>query len=139
MSRTGLFARIAAAALGTIAFAAGCNAIVGNGDIDFATDSGAADATTALEASAESGATQETQDAGYDAPEAIDDASTQVSPPDAACEAGTKICSGVCRSFDDPGYGCGPTHCSPCEVPNAFAGCAASDATVASGGNVGLG
>ena len=137
MSGTRLLARIAAAALGTIAFAAGCNAIVGNGDIDFATDGGAPDATTAPEASAESGPTQETQDAGYDAPEAIDDASPEASPPDAACEAGTKLCAGACRGFDDPGYGCGPTHCSPCEVANAFAGCAAIDAGVDGGAHVG--
>lgn len=137
MSGTRLLARIAAAALGTIAFAAGCNAIVGNGDIDFATDGGAPDATTAPEASAESGPTQETQDAGYDAPEAIDDASPEASPPDAACEAGTKLCAGACRGFEDPGYGCGPTHCSPCEVANAFAGCAAIDAGVDGGAHVG--
>ncbi len=122
--------RLAAVAFGMIASGAACNALVGNGDIEFADDAGT-DATTAREASPES-SVDAGPDAGDDAPDAVD-ASPMTGTLDAGCEAGTKACA-VCAAFDDPGYGCGPTHCSPCEVPNADPGCSAPDGGPDGGG-----
>jgi hypothetical protein len=123
---------VAAAAFGAMALPMACNAIVGNEDIRFERDAEGSDATTTVEASVESGVTadagNEGGDAQYDAPDTADappDASEAA--PDAECEAGTKACTGICVTLDDPGYGCGPTHCSPCELSNAVAGCGALD------------
>ena len=122
---------VAATSAGAMALA--CNAIVGNEDIRFGSDAGGVDATTIAEAGVESGVTAEAGsergDAGYDAPPDAADATPDAGDAglEAACEAGTKACAGACVTLDDPGYGCGPTHCSPCELPNAVAGCGAPD------------
>ncbi len=123
-----------AAASSAIALGVACNAIVGNGDIRFSVEAGSPDATTGAEASVESGTTL---DAGVDetSVEGIDADAAPEAAADAAfsCEAGTKLCAGSCVDFDDPGYGCGPTHCSPCELANAVAGCGLADGGVDGG------
>jgi hypothetical protein len=134
--RSGPKAFGAGAAFGAIVLGLACNAIVGNGDIQFVAEAGAFDATTVIEASVESGAARveaSVEDAGSDALEAaaLPEASAMV---EAGCEAGTKPCAGLCVAFDDPAYGCGPTHCSPCELLNAVAGCAAADGGADGGG-----
>jgi hypothetical protein len=55
------------------------------------------------------------------------EASASKTPPPASVDAGTvaqcdadqKRCSGACVAIDDPQYGCGPTDCTPCDVPYA--------------------
>ncbi len=125
--------------LGAMALAPACNAIVGNGDIQFASDGGpGADATAGGDASAETAAP--TRDGGDDdAPSRRGDAdATDVEDADATapedggaieagCEAGTKRCGGLCAAVDDPAYGCGAKSCAPCELPNAVASCALGD------------
>ena len=54
--RSGPKAFGAGAAFGAIVLGLACNAIVGNGDIQFVAEAGAFDATTVIEASVESGA-----------------------------------------------------------------------------------
>jgi hypothetical protein len=121
-----------------MALAVACNAIVGNGDIQFVKEDAGAPDATAVEASVESGVTAEAaaEDAGYDAADVADAPPEATALVEAECEAGAKACGGACVSLDDPGYGCGPTHCSPCELPNAFAGCSAPDGGVDGGGPV---
>ena len=126
-----------AAAFGAIALGAACNALVGNDDIRIATEAGSPDATTLVEASFDAGVTTMDVEVAEAAPAAAPPDAAAESGVDAAvaCEAGTKFCpsAGKCVDFDDPGYGCGPTHCSPCELPNAIAGCAAPDGGVDAG------
>jgi hypothetical protein len=113
--------------LGAVALASACNAIVGNGDLPFATDAGTGgDATAGVDARAETAALardagggdrgSEPPDVGGASPEAMAD-------PDAACPDGTKRCGTLCAALDDPAYGCSATGCAPCELPNAVAGC----------------
>jgi hypothetical protein len=112
---------------------AACNALVGNGDIDFAVEAGPPDATTTPDAHVEASMA--------DAPPPLADASDAAAAAeagpglldasDAGCPQGTKACGGRCVSLDDPGYGCGATACDPCELAHANATCvlvAASDA-----------
>jgi hypothetical protein len=120
----------AGATFGAIVLGLACNAIVGNDDIQFVVEAGPFDATTVIEASLESGparAEASVEDAGSNTLEAA--ALSEASPAvEAGCEAGTKSCAGSCAAFDDPGYGCGPTRCSPCELLNAVSLCASLDA-----------
>jgi hypothetical protein len=129
--------------VGAVALASACNAIVGNGDVEFAGDGGrGSDSAAALEAEVETGppvqdADAAASEAGLDAPDAVEtiaaiveagDAAREASPDvGAGCEGGTKQCSGACASLDDPAYGCATNGCAPCELPNAVAGCASAD------------
>ena len=120
-------ALVAAAAFGLIALAAACNAIVGNGDIRIVGEDGGNDATMstvgAMEASTTDGPVAEANDGAVDAGDAGLEAAAL------ECEAGSKDCrTGKCVDDQDPVYGCGPNHCSGCELPGAFPGCALVDA-----------
>jgi hypothetical protein len=112
--------------LGALALVLACNALVGNDSIQFVAEAGSLDAA-ALPA-AESGRPlieASVEDAGADTEgDTLPEMSTS---GDAGCEAGLKACGGLCVAFDDPAYGCGPTRCNPCELPNAIAGCGMPD------------
>lgn len=47
-------------------------------------------------------------------------AGASLQPP---CWRTDKWCSSVCLSKSDPASGCGTPSCSPCDLPNATAGC----------------
>jgi hypothetical protein len=120
---------------GLIALGGACNAIVGNGDIQFAAEAGPKDATAGDDAPAQPEAAiaeASIVEREAAAPEAGETAEASV-VADAGCEGGAKTCAGSCVAFDDPGYGCGPTHCSPCELLNAVAGCGTPDGGVDGG------
>jgi hypothetical protein len=120
-------ALVTMACVGAMGLAQACNAIVGNGDIQIVSDSGLLDATLpdgGLEAAM-------TADVGGEEGRAAEtgpaDAGVDVLSVGMACEAGTKQCGTICATFVDPAFGCSPTHCTPCELPNAFAGCGPPD------------
>ncbi len=124
-----------AAAVVALASGAACNAIVGNGDIQFVTEAGPRDATAGEEPPAQPEAAvaeASVDEREAEAPEAGEPSEASLAV-DAGCEAGAKACAGSCVAFDDPGYGCGPIHCSPCELLNAVAGCGTPDGGVDGG------
>jgi hypothetical protein len=54
-----------------------------------------------------------------------------ISPGDAAVCPGQKLCNGSCVGVDDPAYGCTPTSCSACAIPNSTNGCSNGACSVA--------
>jgi hypothetical protein len=42
---------------------------------------------------------------------------------DAQCSEGKKACNGHCVDAGTPEFGCGPTDCSPCNIPNGTGKC----------------
>jgi formylglycine-generating enzyme required for sulfatase activity len=46
------------------------------------------------------------------------------------CGGGQKLCGGGCVSIDDPAYGCSPSGCAPCVLPNATASCGAQGCAI---------
>lgn len=43
--------------------------------------------------------------------------------PAAPCEAGHKLCDGICVTYDDPAYGCAAESCDPCGDDNGTPSC----------------
>ena len=48
----------------------------------------------------------------------------------AACTGNDKLCNGQCVATNDPKYGCGPTACDPCLLPNASTQCVSDKCTL---------
>jgi hypothetical protein len=121
---------LAAVASGPLLLIAACNALVGNGDLQFIVEAGPEDATTDVDVRTEAAApdVSQTHADGGDGEATVDAPADAVASGDAVCGEGAKLCGTDCVQITDPGYGCGAASCSPCELPNAYAACAVPDA-----------
>lgn len=121
--RSGLVALVAGAAA-----VAGCNAILDNKPADELVTEEAGTEPPPATPTDDSGITpaprvEEDAEAGFDADASI---------PTPGCDAGERLCNGLCVRSDDPLYGCGAASCTACAEQHASAACRAGACVVAS-------